>query len=183
MHESAQDLAVLQGLLDRSYLSAGDHLRSIHTQGRRMSARQLTDRLEGICLLVLATVNAAGRPITSAVDAVFHRGSFYFGTDPTALRWRHLRRNPAVSATHVPSEDWAVTVHGHAVPVGLGPADPEGLRASLLEVYQPRYGERWVEFLDSGPVYARIDAARMFAIDVTAGSSALSRGGSGSQVR
>ncbi len=33
-----QDLGALQALLDRSYLSAGDHLRSIHTESRRMSA-------------------------------------------------------------------------------------------------------------------------------------------------
>jgi hypothetical protein len=37
----------------------------------------------------------------------------------------------------------------------------------------PRYGERWVEFLDSGPVYARIDAERMFALDATAGPSSF----------
>jgi hypothetical protein len=26
----------------------------------------------------------------------------------------------------------------------------------------PRYGPRWEEFLDSGPVYARIEAERLF---------------------
>jgi hypothetical protein len=26
----------------------------------------------------------------------------------------------------------------------------------------PRYGPEWEEFLDSGPVFARIDADRMF---------------------
>ena len=36
-------------------------------------------------------------------------------------------------------------------------------RDTLLEVYVPRYGPKWETFLDSGPVYARIDAARMFA--------------------
>jgi hypothetical protein len=30
-------------------------------------------------------------------------------------------------------------------------------------VYVPRYGPEWDKFLDSGPVYARIDAERMFA--------------------
>jgi nitroimidazol reductase NimA-like FMN-containing flavoprotein (pyridoxamine 5'-phosphate oxidase superfamily) len=169
MHETAQDMTVLQRLLDRSYAEAGEHLRSIHTESRRMSAAELVELLQGMCLLVLATVSADGRPLTGPVDGVFHRGSFYFGTDPTAVRWRNVQRSPAVSATYLPSEDWAVTVHGRAVPVVVSPTDPDGLRATLLEVYLPRDGERWVEFLDSGPVYARIDAERMLALDVTAG--------------
>jgi hypothetical protein len=174
VHETASDLERLQDLLNRSYLSAGEHLRSIHTDGRRLDARQLVDRLQGMCLLVLATVGSRGQPLTGPVDGVFHRGSFYFGTDPHAMRWLHIKRNSTVSATHMPSEDWAVTVHGRAVPVEVGLADPEGLRATLLEVYVPRYGEQWVRFLDSGPVYARIDADRIFAIDVTAGEATFS---------
>lgn len=61
-------------------------------------------------------------------------------------------------------------VHGLAVPVDTSLAHPDGLRATLLEVYTPRYGPQWEEFLDSGPVYARIEAERMFAFDVTAGA-------------
>ena len=36
-------------------------------------------------------------------------------------------------------------------------------RDALLELYVPRYGPQWEAFLDSGPVYARIEAERMFA--------------------
>jgi hypothetical protein len=114
--------------------------------------------------------------VTGPVDGVFHRGAFYFGTSPEAVRWRHLRRNPAVSATHLRSEDWAVIVHGTAVPADVSRTDRDGLRATLLEAYTPRYGARWEEFLDSGPVYARIAAERMFALDVTAGQSRYSAG-------
>jgi hypothetical protein len=32
----------------------------------------------------------------------------------------------------------------------------------LLDVYVPRYGPEWEEFLDSGPVHWRIEAERMF---------------------
>jgi nitroimidazol reductase NimA-like FMN-containing flavoprotein (pyridoxamine 5'-phosphate oxidase superfamily) len=170
MHESPEDIKRLQELLDRSYASAGTHLLGIHTQQRRLTAADLVERLQGMRLLVLATVNAAGRPLTGPVDGVFHRGSFYFGTSPDAVRWRHLRRNRAVSATHLPSEDWAVIVHGAAIPVDTSRATPNGLRATLLEVYTPRYGPKWEEFLDSGTAYARIEAERMFAIDVTAGA-------------
>jgi hypothetical protein len=41
-----------------------------------------------------------------------------------------------------------------------------GFRQTLLEIYQPRYGPQWEEFLDSGPVYARIEADRMFALAI-----------------
>ena len=166
MHETAEDLAGLQRLLDDSYAAAEPHLRSIHTEGRRLDASTVAERLSGMCLLVLATVTAGGRPLTGPVDGVFYRGAFHFGTDPGSVRWRHLARSPAVSATHLPSEDWAVVVHGNAVRVDPGPRGDQGLRSTLLEVYAPRYGAEWVEFLDSGPVHARIEAERMFAIDV-----------------
>jgi nitroimidazol reductase NimA-like FMN-containing flavoprotein (pyridoxamine 5'-phosphate oxidase superfamily) len=168
MHADPEDIAGLQDLLDRSYAAAGPHLRGIHTPQRRLTAADLISRLQGMRLLVLATVGPGGRPFTSPVDGVFHRGSFYFGTSPDSVRWRQLRHNSAVSATHLPSEDWAVIVHGVAVPVDTSLAHPNGLRATLLEVYTPRYGPQWEQFLDSGPVYARIEAQRMFAIDVTA---------------
>jgi nitroimidazol reductase NimA-like FMN-containing flavoprotein (pyridoxamine 5'-phosphate oxidase superfamily) len=173
VHETPEDLSALQALLDRSYAAAGDHLRAIHTGPRRMTAVEVAGRLVGMRLIVLATVSGAGTPLTSPVDGVFHRGAFHFGTDPRSRRWQDLRWRPAVSATHLPSEDWAVVVHGRAEPVDPGPDGDGALRATLLEVYAPRYGAEWETFLDSGPVYARIDAHRMFAIDVTVGPGAV----------
>ena len=41
-----------------------------------------------------------------------------------------------------------------------------GFRQALLAIYEPRYGPEWEQFLDSGPVYARIDADRMFALAI-----------------
>jgi hypothetical protein len=41
MHESQEDIARLQELLDRSYAAAGAHLRSIHTPQRRLAAADL----------------------------------------------------------------------------------------------------------------------------------------------
>jgi hypothetical protein len=94
------------------------------------------------------------------VDGIFLRGAFHFGSAPDSARFRHIRARPEVSATHLPGEQLAVTVHGRAVPVDIRDGE---LRQTLLEVYVPRYGPEWEEFLDSGPVYARIDAERMFA--------------------
>jgi hypothetical protein len=177
MHETVEDLRAVARLLDRSYAEAGDHLVNIHTEGRRLTAEQVAGRLVGMCLLVVATVSSDGRPFTSPVDGIFYRGRFHFGTDPHSLRWRHLGASAAVSATHLPSEDWAVMVHGQAVPVDVGAPEQAGLRATLLEVYTPRYGAGWETFLDSGPVYARIDPDRMFALDVTAAGSSFSADG------
>jgi nitroimidazol reductase NimA-like FMN-containing flavoprotein (pyridoxamine 5'-phosphate oxidase superfamily) len=170
MHESPADLAALQGLLDSSYASAGAHLLSIHTRERRLSAGEVVQRLTGMCLLALATVTADCRPVVGPVDGVFYRGAFYFGSSPDAIRFRHIRARPQVSATHLPGEDLAVTVHGRAVPIDVAGEQNAGFRQALLEIYVPRYGPQWEEFLDSGPVYARIDADRMFTFSMPSGS-------------
>lgn len=162
MHETPEDLRAIQQLLDRSYAAAGAHLLSIHDPPRRLTAPQLAERLRGMCLLALATVTADGRPIVGPVDGIFYRGSFYFGSAPDSLRFRHIRARPHVSATHLPGEEMAVTVHGQAREIDLRNEESEGFRRTLLEVYVPRYGPDWENFLDSGPVYARIDADRMF---------------------
>jgi hypothetical protein len=163
MHETPADLARLQELIDRSYASAGAHLLRIHSPERRLSAEQVAARLQGMCLLALATVSADGRPIVGPVDGIFYRGAFHFGSAPDSVRFRHIRARPHVSATHLPGEELAVTVHGRAVPIDVARPDEAGFRQALLDIYTPRYGPQWEsEFLDSGPAYARIDAERMF---------------------
>jgi nitroimidazol reductase NimA-like FMN-containing flavoprotein (pyridoxamine 5'-phosphate oxidase superfamily) len=162
MHESPADLAALQELLDRSYAAAGPHLLRIHTPERRLSAEQVAERLTGMRLLALATVTADGRPLVGPVDGVFHRGAFHFGSAPDSARFRHIRARPHVSATHLPGEELAVTVHGRAVPIAVGDPEQADFRRALLDIYVPRYGDEWESFLDSGVAYARIEAERMF---------------------
>jgi hypothetical protein len=159
MQETAEDLAALQQLLDASYASAGEHLLRIHTPERRLTAEQVAERLPGMRLLALATSTADGRPIVGPVDSIFFRGAFVFGSSPDSVRFRHIRARPAVSATHLPGEQLSVTVHGRAVAVDVSTGP---VREALLDVYVPRYGESWASFLDSGPVYARIEADRIF---------------------
>jgi Pyridoxamine 5'-phosphate oxidase len=158
VHETSDDIRALQDLLDRSYARAGSHLRSVTTPDRRVHAEELVNQLTGMCLLVVATVTADCRPIAGPLDGIFYRGAFHFGTAPDSVRYRHLLKRPQVSATHLPREEFAVNVHGRAFPVET----TGGLRETLLEVYVPRYGPEWEHFLDSGPVYMRIDAERMF---------------------
>jgi hypothetical protein len=168
VHESPDDIRALQELLDRSYARAGTHLRRIHTPERRLSAEGVIERLTGMCLLTLGTVTADCRPILGPVDGIFYRGSFHFGSSPDSIRFRHIAHRPQVSATHLPGEELAITVHGRAVPVDVSADKGAGLRQALLEIYVPRYGADWEEFLDSGPVYARIDADRMFTFAMPA---------------
>ena len=171
MHETAADIAALQALLDRTYDAAGSHLRGITTPERRVSAAALCEQLTGMSLLVLATVTADGRPIAGPVDGIFYRGAFHFSTSPHAVRARHIRARPQVSATHLPREEFAVTVHGRAVPVDIRAAEGVGLRETLLEIYVPRYGDEWEQFIDppdsdEAPVYFRIDADKMFSFQM-----------------
>jgi hypothetical protein len=163
VHETAADLATLQELIDRSYASAGEHLLSIHTPERRLTAEQVAERLNGMTLLTLATVTRDGRPIAGPVDGIFYRGAFHFGSAPDSIRFRHIAARPQVSATYLPGEELAVVVHGRA---GQVPVEG-GFRQTLLDIYVPQYGADWEgEFLDSGPTYARIEAERMFTFSM-----------------
>jgi hypothetical protein len=166
MNESAADLRRIQELLDRSYASAGVHLLRIHTPERRATAEDVAVRLTGMCLLVVTTVTADCRPIGGPVDGVFYRGAFHFGSSPDSLRFRHIAARPQVTATHIPAEEFAVTVHGHAVPIDVRAAENAGFRQTLIGIYVTRYGPEWEEFLDSGPIFARIEADRMFAFSM-----------------
>ena len=96
------------------------------------------------------------------VDGIFYRGAWHFGSAPDSRRIAHIRHDPAVSASHLPSEELSVTVHGRATLIDVSDAEQAGFRRTLLDIYVPRYGPDWEAFLDSGPVYARIDAERMF---------------------
>jgi nitroimidazol reductase NimA-like FMN-containing flavoprotein (pyridoxamine 5'-phosphate oxidase superfamily) len=171
MHESPADIDALQELIDRSYASAGAHLLRIHTPERRLSAEQLVAQLSGMRLLALATVSRDGRPVVGPVDGIFYRGAFHFGSAPDSLRFRHIRERPQVSATHLPGEELAVTVHGRAIPIDVRGEESAGFRRCLLDIYVPRYGPQWEEFLDSGPVYARIEAERLFTFSMPVSGS------------
>jgi hypothetical protein len=170
VHETPEDLKALQALIDSSYAAAGPHLLSIHEPQRRLSAEQVAERLTGMCLLALATVTRDCRPIAGPVDGIFFRGAFHFGSAENSVRLRHIHSRPQVSATYLPGEELAVTVHGRAVAIDIAAPEHAGFRQALLDVYIPMYGEDWErEFLDAvSPVYARIDADRLFPFHMPA---------------
>jgi hypothetical protein len=163
MHETPDERRSLQRLLDASAAAAGPHLRDIITDERRVDAVSLCERLQGMCLLVLATSTAAGHPLSGPVDGYFLHGSFSFSSGRNSVRMRHLAARPAVSATYLPGEEFAVTVHGRAELFEvLDPAHRE-FRQAMLDVYLPKQGsafERWLE--DENPLGARIVPEKMF---------------------
>jgi len=162
MHETPEELARLQELLDQSYEHAGSHLRGIIDPARRVSAPSLCARLEGMRLLALATVTADGRPLVGPVDGYLVHGAFYFSLGRDSVRIRHLRRRPWCSATHLPGEEFAVSVHGRAELFDVNdPAHP--LREAMLAHYLPLQGPSFEEWLDRvDATGARIDADKMF---------------------
>lgn len=171
MLETPAELAALQELLDRSYAAGGQHLRNVITPDRLLTAEQVAERLTGMRLLALATATADGRPIVAPVDGIFLHGAFHFGSSPRSLKWRHINARPHVSATHLPGEELAITVHGRAVPATTEGAAGADLRQALLDIYVPRYGPEWEQFLDSGPAYARIEPERMFGLQLEPGEA------------
>ena len=128
---------------------------------RRLSARATCDRLVGMRLLALATVSGDGRPFVGPVDGIFFRGAFHCSSSPDSLRVRHIRARPFVSATHLPSEEFAVTVHGVAEILDITAPEHAQLRETILNIYTPTYGEDWYQFLEAN-VVMRIHARRMF---------------------
>jgi hypothetical protein len=114
VHETAEDLDRLQVLLDASAARASEHLTSIVTPSRRLTAPQLSSVLPGMCTLALATTTAAGEPRVSGVDGHFLRGRWLFTTSGTAVKVRHLRARPACSVAHLRGADLGVFVHGRA---------------------------------------------------------------------
>jgi hypothetical protein len=163
MLETPEEIARLQDLLDRSASGAGSHLRDIITEQRRMSAGQVCELLQGLRLLVVATATADGRPLAGPVDGFFLHGSFCFSSGRDSVRMRHLAVRPAVSASYLPEENLAVTVHGQAELFEVNGPEGGELRQAMLDHYLPRQGpqfETWLNQIDA--LGARINAAKMF---------------------
>lgn len=158
MHETPEDLARLQALLDASHAAAGDHLRSIFSDERRVAAAGLPARLGGVQVTHLATVTARGEPRVAPVDGLFYRGWLHVGTAPGAMRARHLRARPQCSASIAHGEEFAVVLHGRAAELDLDAPEHEGLRGYYTEVY----GDGWEAFRQGNP-YWRVEPERLFS--------------------
>jgi hypothetical protein len=163
MLETPEEVDGLQKLLDRSAAAAGPHLRGIISDDRRLSAAAVCQLLQGLRLLVVATVTADGRPLAGPVDGYFLHGSFYFSSGRDSVRMRHLAVRPGVSATYLPGENLALTVHGRAELFDVNDPARGELRQAMLDHYLPLQGpgfQTWLDQVDG--VGARIVAEKMF---------------------
>ena len=81
MHETNEDLAWLQSVIDHSIERAGPYLRSsFRMPTHSLSPGQLVSLLDGILEVALATVTARNEPRVSPIGALFWRGRFYIPT-------------------------------------------------------------------------------------------------------
>jgi hypothetical protein len=80
---------------------------------------------------------------------------------------RHLAARPACSATHLPGEELAVSVHGRAELFDVSDPAHGELRQAMLDHYLPRQGpefEDWLNGVDA--IGARIMADKMFTFSM-----------------
>ena len=167
MYETPDEIIVLQALLDKSFQAAGPHLTEIVTADRRLNAEELCEHLSGMCLLVVATTTADGRPLVGPVDSFFIHGSFHFSSGRNSVKMRHLAVRPNISAIHLPGEEFAVTVHGRVELFDVLDPTEGDLRQAMLDHYLPKQGPDFEIWLNQGnPIGARIDAAKIFTFQL-----------------
>jgi fumarate hydratase, class II len=159
VQETPEELAELQALLDRSFATAGDHLRAIVRPDRRLNARQVAAYLQGVKHIVVGTVTADGQPITAPVDGVFWHGYLHFSTAASSVRARHLEARPRVSAAHVVGDEVGIWAYGRAQLVRPGDRVFDAFEEFWREVYGGEAASDWAP----DPVYARIVPERFFA--------------------
>jgi hypothetical protein len=133
MDETDEELEALQRLLDDSFARASDHLTSIMTPPRRLTARRLVAELPMPAVLNIATVTARGEPRISAVDGHFLHGAWHFTTEARSPKARQLRARPAISASYTPRDGFGMFCHGSAVL--LEEAEQQALRTHWIGVY------------------------------------------------
>jgi hypothetical protein len=145
LHETPEDLARLQGLLDRSFASAGDHLAGIFQPAERLSADALAERLTGIFEMHLAVTTSDGAPLVAPIDAQLFRGEVWFGLPAMSVRTPLVKRDGRVSASYTDGS-FALIVHGVARAVEPGSPREEAYTAFVRDCYIAQYGPQWIQW-------------------------------------
>jgi hypothetical protein len=161
MRETPEEIAALQHLLDVSFDRASEHLLSIMTEPRRLSARRLVDDLPSPAVLNIASVTARAEPRISAVDGHFIHGHWYFTTAGPSPKAKQLAARPAISASYTPRDGYGVFLHGRVIELGPGPE-----RQMVIDHFIETYGQSPEEW-GAGIFYARIDATWMVGFAMT----------------
>lgn len=164
MHETEDDLAVLQEQLDRSFAAAGPHLRNIFEERNRPAAADLARALDGIEEVHVGCTTGDGAPIVAPVDGIFYRGHWWIGFPSGSVRAGLVRRDPRVSVSY--NED-GVTVIVHGAIVEPAPDRQAAYDALMRELYVKQYGDWWGEWFDSldksGGAGGYVEPRRFFA--------------------
>jgi hypothetical protein len=161
MRETPDEIAAVQHLLDLSFDRSSEHLLSIMTEPRRLSALRLVDDLPSPAVLNIASVTARGEPRISAVDGHFIHGHWYFTTAGNSPKGRQLIARPAISASYTPRDGYGVFLHGRVAALGPGPE-----RQMVIDHFVETYGQSPEEW-GAGILYARIDATWMVGFAMT----------------
>jgi Pyridoxamine 5'-phosphate oxidase len=135
MYETTDELAELQELLDAAHRRSTQHLRSIITAERTLTAAELVRVLTGMRTLNLATVTAGCEPRISAVDGHFLHARWVFSTSDSAAKARQLRARPAASSSYVDGERVGVFSHGQVEFLAPEHEDFEAIEAHLAAHY------------------------------------------------
>jgi hypothetical protein len=162
MYETAAEVADLQQLLDRSFATSSQHLRSIMEEPRRLPAGRLVTELAGTCVLNIATVTARGEPRVSAVDGHFLHAHWYFTTASDSVKARQLASRPAISASYTPRDGFGVFCHGRAASLERGSTEFDELVRHWVGVY----GQS-PDSLGPDIAYLRIEASWLVAFAMT----------------
>lgn len=156
MLETPDEIKELQTLLDASFAGASDHLTSIMTPERRLSAADLVDQLTGIAVLDVATVTVTGEPRISALDGHFLHGRWHVTTAGDSPKARQMRARPAVSAAYTPRDGYGVFCHGRVRFLAEGTQEFDELEQHCVRTYGQSPKE-WGERI----AYLRIEPAWM----------------------
>ncbi|OAI44182.1 hypothetical protein AYO38_10030 [bacterium SCGC AG-212-C10] len=135
MFETAEEMLALQALLDRSHGRGGGHLGFIVTPERRLSAEQVVTYLQGVKHVSFGTVTSKGEPFVSPLDSLFIHGRFWVGTSGSAVKAKHVARQPAVSLCHVVGDDIGIWVHGRVRTLREGDPDVAEYERIAIDVY------------------------------------------------
>ncbi|WBQ03190.1 pyridoxamine 5'-phosphate oxidase family protein [Kribbella sp. CA-293567] len=135
MRETREEVEELQRLLEAAYERSTEHLQTIITDERRLTAAELVQVLTGMCTLNLATVTAGGEPRISAVDGHFLHGRWVFSTSGQAAKARQLKARPAASISYVDGERLGIFSHGKVEFLSADHPDFAEIEAHLVAHY------------------------------------------------
>jgi len=150
VRETAEEIAVLQALIDRSHNATGPHMRSIIHPGKHsLTARQVVRLLEGMKTVAVAAPAPNGDPLVAPMDGWFLHGKFFFSSSGDSIRIKGLRKRPRASIAYLEGERFLISAHGHAEPMFKGHPDVGEIDA----IFRGHYGASAFDWSDEGVTY------------------------------